>query len=222
MSSVVFSSIRTIPDFPGTGLLWPAREKDLLTSRQRFALILLIAMLSVMAASCHRHIQSRPFVPPPVTRRPFVLPPMPEIADDSPQIDTDSDPEGLVAVAMDIPVLPPPPEPPKRPVVIATPKPTPPPIVTPEPIPSPRLGQMFTADQLRDYNHSLDESMSRARTVLAIVAGRRLNAQQNDMVVRIRTFMMQAEQARQKDLVTAVNLARRADLLARDLSGSLP
>jgi hypothetical protein len=81
---------------------------------------------------------------------------------------------------------------------------------------------MFTADQLRDYNRALEDSMYRARTVLAVAAGHRLNAQQSEMVERIRIFMMQAEQARQKDLVTAVSLARRADLLARDLSGSFP
>ena len=32
----------------------------------------------------------------------------------------------------------------------------------------------------------------------------------------------QAEQARQEDLVTAVSLARRADLLAQDLLNHLP
>ena len=187
------------------------------------SLILLIAMLSLIAAGCHRHPKSRAFVPPPpIARPPFVLPPMPEVSDDAPAIDADVDAETLVAVAMDIPSLPPPPEPPKRPVVVATPKPAPPPITIPEPIPSPRLGQLFTADQLREYNQTLDASMSRARTVLAVAAGRKLNPQQSEMVVRIRTFMMQAEQARQKDLVTAVNLARRADLLARDLSGSFP
>jgi hypothetical protein len=39
---------------------------------------------------------------------------------------------------------------------------------------------------------------------------------------RIQTFQKQAEQARDADLVTAVNLARRADLLAQDLIKRLP
>jgi hypothetical protein len=41
-------------------------------------------------------------------------------------------------------------------------------------------------------------------------------------VGRIQTFQKQAEQARELDLVTAVNLARRADLLAQDLIKRLP
>jgi hypothetical protein len=191
-------------------------------AQNSLGLILLIAIVSMFAASCHRHRQVRVFVPPPVTRRPFVLPPAPEIPD-APEIELAPDAEGVPTLIADIPVLAPPPEPPKRPVVVAAPKPAPPPPAPePEPPSSPRLGQIFTADQLRDYNRTLDDSMTRARTVLAVAAGRRLNAQQSEMVVRIRTFMMQAELARQKDLVTAVNLARRADLLARDLSGSLP
>ena len=120
-----------------------------------------------------------------------------------------------------IPVLPPPPAPPKRPPVVATPKPVPPPAPA-EPAPSPRLGQIFTADQARDYNRALDESLTRVRVVLAAAANRRLTPDQNRLIVRIRTFVMQAEQAREQDLVTAVNLARRADLLAQDLAGRLP
>jgi hypothetical protein len=187
------------------------------------SLILLLAISSMFAASCHRRPQARVFVPPPAPPKPpFVLPPMPQVPE-APDLDAVSDAETPPELVAEIPVLPPPPEPPKRPVVVAAPKPAPPP-PTPEPPgpTSPRIGQMFTADQLREYNRALEDSMSRARTVLAVAAGRRLNAQQSEMVDRIRIFMMQAEQARQKDLVTAVSLARRADLLARDLSGSFP
>jgi hypothetical protein len=190
-------------------------------ARRPISLILVTALVSLLFASCHHHRQSRVFQPPPPRPHPpFVLPPFPTLPE-APDIEAESESAEPPEIASDIPVLPPPPEPPKRPVVVAVPKPVPPP-PPPEPPASPRLGQMFTADQLRDYNRALDESMARARTVLAVAAGRRLNQQQSELVVRIRTFMMQAEQARQKDLVTAVNLARRADLLARDLSGSLP
>jgi hypothetical protein len=54
------------------------------------------------------------------------------------------------------------------------------------------------------------------------VAGKALNAEQSEIAERIRTFQKQAEQARDQDLVTAVNLARRADLLAQDLVERLP
>jgi len=84
------------------------------------------------------------------------------------------------------------------------------------------LGQIFTADQLKEYNRNLDESLERVRKVLATVGGKTLNADLTQIVGRIQTFQKQAEQARELDLVTAVNLARRADLLAQDLIKRLP
>jgi light-regulated signal transduction histidine kinase (bacteriophytochrome) len=100
-----------------------------------------------------------------------------------------------------------------------------PPAEPPPPAPprrTPRLGQIFTAEQLREYNRAVDESLDRVRRVLGRVAGRNLNPELTDIVSRIQTFQKQAEQARDQDLVTAVNLARRADLLAQDLIKRLP
>ena len=223
MPSAFLKPARLHPACPERGWAVSSAERLLpfaASTRERLKLILLIAILSLFSASCHRRIRARLFVPPPPPpQRPFVLPPKPEIPQ-PPEIEARVEVE-IPGSDTDIPLLPPPPEPPKRPVIVAVPKPTPPP-PAPEPAPSPRLGQIFTADQLREYNRSIEESMSRARSVLAVAAGRRLNQQQSEMVTRIRTFLMQAEQARPKDLVTAVNLARRADLLARDLSGSFP
>jgi light-regulated signal transduction histidine kinase (bacteriophytochrome) len=89
-------------------------------------------------------------------------------------------------------------------------------------VPAPRLETILTADQLRDYNRSMDESLDRVKKVLATVAGRSLKPELTTIVNRIQTFQKQAEQARELDLVTAVNLARRADLLAQDLIKRLP
>jgi len=57
---------------------------------------------------------------------------------------------------------------------------------------------------------------------MGTVAGKNLNPELTQIVSRIQTFQKQAEQAREQDLVTAVNLARRADLLAQDLVKRLP
>ena len=54
------------------------------------------------------------------------------------------------------------------------------------------------------------------------MAGKNLTVDQKDIAERVKTYALQAEQAREKDLVTAVNLARRADLLATDLLQRLP
>jgi len=181
--------------------------------------VCLLTIFSLLAASCSHH-KARVFVRPPSRVQPFVLPPVPELPDPL-DVEAKSAAENPPEVSSSIPALPPPAAPAKRPVVVAAPRPTPPPVVV-EPPPSPRLGQIFTADQLRDYNRAFDDSLARVRTVLAVAAGRKLNPQQTGIVARIRTFMMQAEQARQQDLVTAVGLARRADVLAQDLSASLP
>lgn len=117
----------------------------------------------------------------------------------------------------------PPPAPPPATTGRRAARPAAPPATSaPDTPPPPKLGQIFTADQLREYNRTLEESLERVRKALAMVAGKNLSAPQNEIVVRIRTFQKQAEQAREQDLVTAVNLARRADLLAQDLVGRLP
>jgi hypothetical protein len=81
---------------------------------------------------------------------------------------------------------------------------------------------MFTPAQEREYNQTLAESFARVDSALARLEGRQLTADQIRTADRIRTFRRQAEQAREQDLVTAVSLARRADLLAKDLLGHLP
>ncbi|HSR05908.1 MAG TPA: hypothetical protein VLM42_02050 [Bryobacteraceae bacterium] len=185
----------------------------------------LILAMSLGTTSClfQKKTAARVFVPPPPVARPSVVSVVPEIPA-APELELDSEmpqiegfPESLPASAG------PPPPAPRR----AAPPPratAPPPAVIPtEPPPTmPKLGQIFTADQLREYNRSLDESLDRVRRVLGSVAGKNLNPELAQIVGRIQTFQKQAEQAREQDLVTAVNLARRADLLAQDLGKRLP
>jgi len=190
----------------------------------RLRLLPLIVVLSLGTTSCwfQKKTAVRVFVPPPPPARPSVvsvvpeIPPAPEIELDSEMPQVEGFPESLpTAVA-------PPPSTPRR----ATPPPRatapPPPVITPEPPPTPRLGQIFTAEQLREYKHTLDESLDHVRRVLGSVAGKPLTPELALTVERIQTFQNQAEQAREQDLVTAVNLARRADLLAQDLVKRLP
>jgi hypothetical protein len=185
-----------------------------------------VLTLSVACDACFFRKPAVVFTPPPPQTHPQtiqsnevpVLPPAPdlnaEIAPSLPETPTNMPPQ----------VEPPPPPPPRRgPVATAPPKPAVPALPpAPEIPPPPKLGQIFTADQLRDYNRTLEESLERVRRVLAAVGTKNLNAEQSEIASRIRTFQRQAEQARDQDLVTAVNLARRADLLAQDLIGRLP
>jgi hypothetical protein len=50
---------------------------------------------------------------------------------------------------------------------------------------------------------------------------RALNARQQETTARIRTFLAQANAVRDNDISTALQLARRADLLGQELLKSL-
>ena len=187
----------------------------------RLKLTLILALAA--GTSCTFHRSSRPsrvFVPPAVKPQPTAkeVPPLPP-APDIEATGNPGNPEGAPATGM--PTAGPPPLVPRRP---STPRAvvTPPAPPSAEPAPAPRLETILTADQSREYNRKIDESLDRVKKVLATVAGRNLNPELTSIVTRIQTFQKQAEQARESDLVTAVNLARRADLLAQDLIKRLP
>jgi hypothetical protein len=113
---------------------------------------------------------------------------------------------------------PPPAKPaPKR--MIATPLPKPPATVPPEAPtqPAPRLGQILSAEETRDLNRKLDESLERVRRVVVVLSKKNLTTDQAEILNRIQVFQKQAEEKREQDLVIAQSLARRADLLAKDL-----
>jgi hypothetical protein len=186
-----------------------------------FRILPLLLALSLGSTSCWFHKSARLFVPPPAPPKPVIVASPPEVPA-APEIDTESTATFPPDLPSTMPSAPPPPPPPRRPATAAAPRTTPPPAPPPETPPLPKLGQIFTAAQLREYNQTLDQSLERVRRALAIAAGKNLNPDQSEIVNRIRTFQRQAEQAREQDLVTAVNLARRADLLARDLLERLP
>ncbi|MDP9113311.1 MAG: hypothetical protein M3O20_06470 [Acidobacteriota bacterium] len=185
----------------------------------------LILAISMGTTSCffQKKTAARVFVPPPPVARPVIASVVPEIPQ-APEVELDAElpqiegfPESLPANAG-----PPPPAPRRTPPPVRATAPPPAAIPTEPPPAMPKLGQIFTADQLREYTRSLDESLDRVRKVLGGVAGKNLNPELTQIVGRIQTFQKQAEQAREQDLVTAVNLARRADLLAQDLVKRLP
>jgi len=121
------------------------------------------------------------------------------------------------------PNLPAPPAPPPKAKALPPPVIGPKPPVNPAPdVPTPRLGQIFTAEEIRTYTNDLNASLVRVNENLGKLARRRLGKEEVLKMEQIKTFQKQAEQARQEDLVTAVYLARRADLLAQDLLDHLP
>jgi hypothetical protein len=77
---------------------------------------------------------------------------------------------------------------------------------------------MLTDAQRRQYEAEFTRRVSSARAVLQSFAGRALSRDQHDTLERIRTFLDQATNTKSRDLVTALQLARRADLLSQDLA----
>lgn len=96
---------------------------------------------------------------------------------------------------------------------------TPPEPASPQPPPNtgPKLAQIFSNEQRAEYNRTLEESLDRVRKALEKVQSRQLSEPQTKIVNQIRAFEKQAVQTRDHDLVNAVSLANRADILARDL-----
>ena len=176
---------------------------------------------AVGLSSC-AHKAPRAFNPPPVAAKaPEPIPPTPEISL-PPEV-------AFEPVVYDFPrqtdsgsQFPELPRPTRAPRPAANiPKPTPAPSETPS-APALRLSQILTPEESRRNLQELDQYMQSVKRALTRVAGRNLTPAQKDIAERVQTYLTQAEQAREQDLVTAVNLARRADLLAKDLLERLP
>jgi hypothetical protein len=85
-----------------------------------------------------------------------------------------------------------------------------------------RLSQILTPEESRRNAQEFTSYTESVKSSLARVAGKNLSPELKDIAERVQTYLTQAEQAREQDPVTAVNLARRADLLAKDLVARLP
>jgi len=182
-------------------------------------LLCLVAM--VITTGCLFQKKAKPVAYTPPPPRPRVKPSPPPLLPAGP--DVVADVALPTSLPLYIPTIPEPPRPPrpKQPPVATGPKAPSTPSTDPV-VPAPRLSQIFTAEEITNYNRDLDESLDRVRKALGYLVRKTLSKQDGQTVERIRTFQRQAEQARQEDLVTAVSLARRADLLAQDLLKRLP
>jgi hypothetical protein len=194
----------------------------------------LILLLSLGFSSCwFAKKKAASSLPPPP--QPALLKPSPVI---SPSTDVvippASVPEPPVQTPAPVAEAPKAPEPEPEPVVKApaprrrktVPKPA---LATPEsvdattlpPEPAPQLSEMLTPAQRRQYEAGFAQSTRSAKAALSKTSGRILTPEQTQTAERIQTFLDQAEKSRPGDLGTALQLARRADLLAQDLLKSL-
>jgi hypothetical protein len=123
---------------------------------------------------------------------------------------------------------------------------TPPPIITPPPKPAPKpqkpapepespsaaedrarprapqISPQLTELEKTNYQRGIAEDIGVAEGNLKQTDGKRLNAQQTDLVDKIRTFRDQSNKAaKEGDLARAKNLAQKARLLSVELVNSL-
>ena len=84
----------------------------------------------------------------------------------------------------------------------------------------PKLGDIRTPDEQKQYGALIDQSLAHAQTSLNSIAGRQLNKDQQTEVEQIRNFIQQAQATRGSDLGGAKSLAERAEVLARDLAAT--
>jgi hypothetical protein len=113
--------------------------------------------------------------------------------------------------------------PPPKPAVRRNPVPAPPPTAAPvAPVaPPPPLREIISGAQRRQYESEFSNGVARARAALKEASTRTLNVSQQESAARIRTFLAQANAMRDDDISTALQLARRADLLGQELLKSL-
>ncbi len=112
--------------------------------------------------------------------------------------------------------------PPSKPAARRNPVPATPPASAPAaapvaPAPPPALREIISGEQRRQYEAEFAQGVVRAGEVLKQASARTLNAGQQETAARIRTFLAQATAMRADDISTALQLARRADLLGQEL-----
>ncbi len=201
----------------------------------RFLLTVVLALVLLLAPSCRpfwkkkaQQLPPTPIPPAQKSKREKVEAPVPPKIDAPAQPNAQTPPPALEAQSPPEPEPPPPPRRAKRtrrarqPAVAEEQTASAPPAETVPPAPQPRLGEILSPEELREHVESFDRSLRETRGMLAQIIKYRLTAEQAQTAARIQTFLRQAEETRRPDLVAAVNLARRAELLAKDLLSQLP
>jgi hypothetical protein len=152
--------------------------------------------------------------PQPSEQKPLPMPPQPETTEPA-------------QITLPAPKKTPPPKPPAKKRAAPAPQPPQPaeqPPVQPAPPPAapPQLGAILSDAERRQYEAEYARSLSRARAALQQASAKSLSRTQRETVERIKTFIQQAEESKGRDLTTALELVRRADVLGQDLLKEFP
>jgi len=202
----------------------------------RSILVILLVAVVLLASACNARRQPKVpgnVVPSPPVAQPDTAQQLPDTEPPTPQPITEPPPDPMVGTTPSVStasppmvedttsVAPPPPKevrPPKR-QTAAPQKPEAAPLAE-APVAVPQLTQLLTDEEEWSYNREIDEVLVSVSETVALLGRRSLNEEQMMELDRVRTFLKQTIDIRQKDLVTARNLARRTELLATDLERS--
>ena len=192
--------------------------------RQRCALLLIAVFLPLLLSSCaSRRADASlptpaPTIPTPTIKGPVSVPqtqvellppqPVPEAAIPDP-------PTTTAIVGPQLPSVSPQSPSPSAQPPIAVEAPSPPSAV-------PQLGRLLTADQRREYNRMISQNVLAAQASLELLQKRPLREAQRSAIERVRSFLVQVDEARRSDLELARSLSDRARLLAEDMVRNMP
>jgi type IV secretory pathway VirB10-like protein len=192
----------------------------------RLATVLLTIGLSLALSGCWFGLgRKTTAIPPPPAAQPKQVPPVKPPEQPKPeQKPLPMPPSPGIEEPAQITLPAPQKTPPRPPARKRTPPPTPPQAPVPaeqqtpvQSSPPPQLGEILSDAQRRQYEADYAQSLSRARSALQQASGKSLSPTQRESVGRIQTFIQQAEESKGRDLATALQLARRADVLGQDL-----
>jgi type IV secretory pathway VirB10-like protein len=185
----------------------------------RLATVLLTIGLSLGLSGCWFGKKATAIPPPPAPQqkqappvqppeqKPLPMPPPPEIQEPA-------------QITLPAPQKTPPSRPAaKKKKTPATPSQPPQPAEQPpvQPSPPPQLGEILSDVERRQYEAEYAQSLARARSALQQASGKSLSPTQRETVERIKTVIQQAEESKGRNLATAFELVRRADVLGQDL-----
>lgn len=193
--------------------------------RRRCALLLIAVCLPLVLSSCaSRRADASTPAPAPVVSEPVVsgpvsvpqtqvelLPPQPV-----PEAAIPARPAATAIAGPQPPVVSPQSPAPtsaQTPIAVETPAPTP---------AVPQLGRLLTADQRREYNRMISQNVLAAQASLDLLQKRPLREAQRSAIERVRSFLVQVDEARRTDLELARSLSDRARLLAEDMVRNMP
>ncbi|MBI3406700.1 MAG: hypothetical protein HY046_14700 [Acidobacteria bacterium] len=88
--------------------------------------------------------------------------------------------------------------------------------------PAPSIVPSFSPEEEAQYRRKTDEAVATAEKNVEVANGKKLNAGQRDLLEKVRGFLAQSYEARRRgELVRALNLAEKAQVLSTELVGML-